>query len=357
MEAHPLARLGKETNTAETHMTHECSPRTLMSIQDLQGLADQGSWSALAKHAGSVDVNSSAADAQSLTYAAYHALSLSRLRDVHGLAALMRNIKSCSEPWPFVLRWCSANLLDQQGQQMMAIRQLAIFFDSFAQPSQQTLQSSLPSMQEQCILSTMDFQSTSESPSNETRLRYSVIIACTIAGLHVRMKDTVSALQWMQRALQLWPHNGHLMSQAGLMLAAAGDAEGAQIMFEKADQTLQASTVMARQHAGVLLFMQHEYQASLVEFEVAAAADITYAAAANNAAVCRLYTKQGSRAAMEKLESAMKASASVLTEPSAVSLLSLYALSSKTKAASAKQALATWALNASPEDFNADCLN
>ena len=47
----------------------------------------------------------------------------------------------------------------------------------------------------------------------------------------------------------------------------------------------------------------------------------------------------------------MKSSSSVLTEPSARTLVSLYGLAAPGRAASHKQSLAAWALQAAPEDF------
>lgn len=360
MESHPLAGLGEGISPIHSS---EHSTGSSICIQDLQRLADQGSWRALAENTSSkseaTGTAKNAITIHPLTIAAYNALSLARLRDLPALAALLKRVDPNKASWPFVLHWSSAILLAQQGKQIEAIDQFITLYHYSSRPLQSPQGDGVSSagVSEVPVLTTAEFESDSGAEDGKAWSRRGVIVACTLAGLHARMKDYMGALQWMQRALRYWPHEGHLISQAGLLLAAIGDIEGAQAMFIKADRSPQATTVMTRQHAGILLFAQHEYQAALVEFEVSAAADVTNAAAANNASVCRIYANQGARAAVEKLENAMKGSSLVLTEPSAASLMSLYSLAARAKATSAKQALAAWAVTAAPQDFDFNCLN
>lgn len=75
------------------------------------------------------------------------------------------------------------------------------------------------------------------------------------------------------------------MCQAGLVFGwlASGLTE---------NWRLQVSKAALHGNSGLLRFVQQDYSGALAEFEAAAAADPTDAAAINNAAICQLFNTQ-----------------------------------------------------------------
>lgn len=176
---------------------------------------------------------------------------------------------------------------------------------------------------------------------------------------HLRMKDYHVALTWLAWLGQRHEDNLSLLCTRGRLQLLIGHTQAAAATFQEVANMVAAdpesspeSQLLPQMNKGLLLYAQGNTPGALAEFKAISTALPENPEAANNKAICLLYSGTLTEA-VQVVEGCLQESPSaMLHEAIFRNLGSMYDLYSPLTGQASKRGLSNWALHIAPDDFD-----
>ncbi|GAQ88369.1 hypothetical protein KFL_004220080 [Klebsormidium nitens] len=199
--------------------------------------------------------------------------------------------------------------------------------------------------------------STSGAAEVRTWRRRQEVVLLSILNLHLQQRDFAAALSWLHALLRQRGKDPHVWAMLGCVQLQMGDLEAARATFTRSEQLMgdaAQSSLLLHRNRGLLHFALKNYSAALEEWDLILVAQPWNAVAANNKALCLMYSRDlvGAIAVLERTlrEHPLQA----LNETLVLNLASMYELASS-NAAELKRTLSAWISKIAPDDFDILC--
>ncbi|KAL2613692.1 hypothetical protein R1flu_025384 [Riccia fluitans] len=212
------------------------------------------------------------------------------------------------------------------------------------------------------VTSTVDEGNTVYSTLISRWRRRQEVVLCSVLGHHLNRKDYMVCLRWLEDLVKKRPHDVVVLSKFGYVQLLFGDVYGARRTFTTVEaiceqQGRSGSSLMARllaRNRGLLYFSLKQYPKAMKEFEAVLELDPGDFVAANNKALCLMYSRD-LVTATQVLETALQRyPLTALNETLVLNLCSMYELASMNSVES-KRTLSAWILRLAPDDFDLTC--
>ncbi|KAJ7531375.1 hypothetical protein O6H91_14G041800 [Diphasiastrum complanatum] len=386
-------------------------------VKKLQGLACKGQWRALlemVKEARNFFVLLS--PNEQITYSTYHVLALMKLGSYGAASDELASIGDLDGPKyhyeqysdlypgqfgsmvPFSLKWLHAELPHRLGMTTATIDRLYSLLD-FCSRRYDDVQAKLESASMifasdpvSVLLTGLtdgttdslpvapqplhdDFHSNEravDSPKQPSALqtllgrwkRRREIVLFSILNHHLSQREFMVALNLLNQLLESKPSDPILWSKFGYVQLQLGDFEGAKATFLKVEgltgeESLGALTdtsfacLLAR-NEGLHSFVEKKYPAAIKAFNAVLERNPEDAVAANNKALCLMYSRDLIKATQVLEEMLQTHTLVALNETLVLNLCSMYELASVNSIES-KRTLSAWMLQIAPDDFDLTC--
>ncbi|KAL3679197.1 hypothetical protein R1sor_022153 [Riccia sorocarpa] len=212
------------------------------------------------------------------------------------------------------------------------------------------------------VTSTVDEGNTVYSTLLNRWRRRQEVVLCSVLGHHLSQKDYMVCLKWLEDLVKKRPHDVVVLSKFGYVQLQLGDLYGARRTFATVEaiceqQGRSGSSLIARllaRNRGLLYFSLKQYPKAMKEFEAVLELDPGDVVAANNKALCLMYSRD-LVTATQVLETALQRyPLTALNETLVLNLCSMYELASMNSVES-KRTLSAWILRLAPDDFDLTC--
>lgn len=176
---------------------------------------------------------------------------------------------------------------------------------------------------------------------------------------HMAQRDFQVVLQWLEWLARRRPEDFRVLAKYGYVQLQMGDLQDAQATCARVEAlangiTDQRTQAFLHRNRGLVFFALKRYPQALVEFDQALTEDHTDHVAANNKALCLMYSRD-LMGAVKVLEDVLqKSPLTALHETLVLNLCSMYELASS-NCTTTKRTLSNWLARLAPDDFDLMC--
>ncbi|EFJ34157.1 hypothetical protein SELMODRAFT_82681 [Selaginella moellendorffii] len=251
---------------------------------------------------------------------------------------------------PFSLRWLHAAIPYRIGQASTSMERMYSLLDYCSQKEEKALAADGKSEEIDEIFSSWK--------------RRKEIVNFAIINLHLGQKDYIVALRFVNETLARDPENVELWSKFAHVQLQLGDVDGAKLSFAKVealvDERAKGGEVdssllcLVGRNKGLVAFVEKQYAAAVKAYNAVLEISPGDALAANNKALCLMYSRDLIRATQVLEDVLQKHTEAALNETLVLNLCSMYELAAINSNES-KRKLSSWILQVAPDDFDLTC--
>ncbi|XP_024537962.1 trafficking protein particle complex subunit 12 isoform X2 [Selaginella moellendorffii] len=357
--------------------------------RNMQEQARKGSWRLLLENVKEArKIAAVFSPEERMIHTTYHILALAKLGNYTGAAeelAALGDLQNASFFYedhpnvypgisgsmvPFSLRWLHAAIPYRIGQASTSMERMYSLLDYCSQKEEKALAADGKSEEIDEIFSSFRLDGgvlDEEQRSNALARRWKrrkEIVNFAIINLHLGQKDYIVALRFVNETLARDPENVELWSKFAHVQLQLGDVDGAKLTFAKVealvDERAKGGEVdssllcLVGRNKGLVAFVEKQYAAAVKAYNEVLEISPGDALAANNKALCLMYSRDLIRATQVLEDVLQKHTEAALNETLVLNLCSMYELAAINSNES-KRKLSSWILQVAPDDFDLTC--